>query len=45
MNEDRLEVLRCRFQITNKFVVKIINKGSGLVLFWKHDINLFFLLY
>ncbi len=40
MNEDRLEVLRCRFSFSNKFVVKRINKGGGLVLFWKQDINL-----
>ena len=40
MDEDRLEVLRCRFHFSNKFVVKRINKGGGLVLFWKHDFNL-----
>jgi hypothetical protein len=39
-DEDRLEVLRCRFQFSNKFVVKRINKGGGLVLFWKNGINL-----
>jgi hypothetical protein len=39
-DEDRLEVLRCRFHFSNKFVVKRINKGGGLVLFWKNDINL-----
>ena len=38
-DEDRLEVLRCRFHFTNKFVVKRINKGGGLVLFWKQSIN------
>jgi hypothetical protein len=40
MDEDRLEVLRCRFNFSNKFVVKRINKGGGLVLFWKYDLNL-----
>jgi hypothetical protein len=40
MDDDRLESLRCRFHFSNKFVVKRINKGGGLVLFWKHDINL-----
>ena len=40
MDEDRLKVLRCRFQFKNKFVVKRINKGGGLFLFWKHSINL-----
>ena len=39
-DEDRLEVLRCRFQFSNKFVVKRINKGGGLVLFWRNGINL-----
>ena len=40
MDEDRLEMLRCRFHFSNKFVVKRINKGGGLVLFWKYDFNL-----
>jgi ribonuclease HI len=40
MDEDRLEGLRCRFNFSNKFVVKRINKGGGLVLFWKYDLNL-----
>jgi hypothetical protein len=40
MDEDRLEVLRCRFNFSNKFVVKRINKGGGLVLFWRQDFNL-----
>ncbi len=40
MDDNRLELLRCRFLFSNKFVVKQINKGGGLVLFWKHDINL-----
>ena len=40
MDEDHLEILRCRFLFSNKFVVKRINKGGGLVLFWKHDCNL-----
>jgi hypothetical protein len=35
-----LKLLRCRFHFSNKFVVKRINKGGGLVLFWKHDFNL-----
>jgi hypothetical protein len=39
-DEDRLEVIRCRFHFSNKFVVKRINKGGGLVLYWKHDVNL-----
>ena len=40
MDEDRLEVLWCRFHFSNKFVVKRINKGGGLALFWRHDFNL-----
>jgi ribonuclease HI len=40
MDDDRLELLHCRFHFSNKFVVKRINKGGGLVLFWKHDISL-----
>jgi hypothetical protein len=40
MDDHRIELLRCRFLFSNKFVVKRINKGGGLVLFWKHDINL-----
>jgi hypothetical protein len=40
MDEDRLEILRCCFHFSNKFVVKKINKRGGLVLFWKHDCNL-----
>ena len=40
MDDDRLELLRCRFLLSNKFVVKRINKGGGLVLFWKSDINI-----
>ena len=39
-DEDRLEIIRCRFHFSNKFVVKRINKGGGLVLYWKHDANL-----
>ena len=40
MDEDRLELLRCHFYFSNKFVVKRIKKGGGLVLFWKHGCNL-----
>ena len=40
MDEDRLEVLRCHFHFSNKFVVNRINKVGGLVLFWRHDFNL-----
>ena len=40
MDDHRIELLRCRFLFSNKFVVKRINKGGGLVLFWKQEINL-----
>jgi hypothetical protein len=39
MDEDRVEASRCRFNFTNKFVVKQRNKGDGLALFWKQELH------
>ena len=32
-NEDYLEILRCKLQFSNKFVVRSNKKGGGLALF------------
>jgi hypothetical protein len=35
-----LERLRCQLQFENKFVANSRNKGGGLCLFWKQEVNL-----
>ena len=39
-NEEQLELLRCRLHFNNKLVVPSNNKGGGLALFWKNNLNL-----
>ena len=39
-NEDHLELLLCRLHFNNKLVVPCNNKGGGLALFWKNNLNL-----
>ena len=39
-DEGPLERLRCSLQFANKFVTTSRNKGGGLCLFWKKEINL-----
>jgi hypothetical protein len=39
-DEGPLERLRCRLQFANKFVTNSRNKGGGLCMFWKQEINL-----
>jgi ribonuclease HI len=38
LDEDRLEILRCKLSFANKLVVPRRNRGGGLVLFWKRDL-------
>jgi hypothetical protein len=39
-NEEQLELLHCRLHFNNKLVVPSNNKGRGLALFWKNNLNL-----
>ena len=39
-DEGPLERLRCNLQFANKFVSNSRNKGGGLCMFWKQEVNL-----
>ena len=38
--EARLKLVKCRLQFDHMFCVPRINRGGGLVLFWKESMNL-----
>ena len=40
LDDDRLEVIRCKLSFANKLVVPRRNREGGLVLFWKCDLAL-----
>ena len=40
VDEARLDYVKDRICFDKKFFVQRINKGGGLVLFWKDDINI-----
>ena len=40
LDDDHLEVIRCKLSFANKFVVLRRNRDGGLVLFWKCDLAL-----